>query len=134
MEPALIDTDIVSYFLKGNEKVVTKFQEYLKSFDSINLSIITYYEVVSGLTFKNASKQLEVFEEFCSTAKVLNLTKESIRKSAEIYSVQRFKGEPIDDIDILIAGIALSLDLTLVTNNTKHFGRIDELKLENWNE
>lgn len=99
MKPALIDTDIVSYFLKGNEKVFIKFQEYLKHFDSINISIITYYEIMSGLTFKNASKQLDIFENFCSTALILNITKDSIKRSAEIYSNQRIKGIAIDDID-----------------------------------
>lgn len=134
MKPALIDTDIVSYFLKGNEKVFIKFQEYLKHFDSINISIITYYEIISGLTFKNASKQLEIFENFCSTASILNITKDSIKSSAEIYSNQRIKGEAIDDIDILIAGVALSNNLVLVTNNIRHFGKIGELQIENWNE
>lgn len=134
MKAALIDTDIVSYFLKGNEKVFLKFQEYLKHFDNINLSIITYYEIVSGLTFKNATKQLEIFENFCSTSTVINMTKNSVEKSAEIYSKQRIKGEAIDDIDILIAGIALSNNLILVTNNKRHFGKINELIIENWSE
>lgn len=134
MNPALIDTDIVSYFLKGNEKVFIKFQEYLKHFSTINISIITYYEIISGLTFKNATKQLDIFENFCSTASILNITKDSIKKSAEIYSKQRVKGEAVDDIDILIAGIALSNNLVLVTNNIKHFGKIVELQTENWNE
>jgi len=64
MKAALIDTDIVSYFLKGNVKVYIKFQEYLEHFDNINISIITYYEILSGLTFKNATKLLEIFENF----------------------------------------------------------------------
>ena len=134
MKPALIDTDILSYFLKGNEKVFINFQEYLKHFDNINISIITYYEIISGLTFKKATKQLDIFENFCSTAFILNITKDSIKKSAEIYSNQRIKGEAIDDIDILIAGIALSNNLILVTNNIRHFGKIKELQIENWNE
>jgi tRNA(fMet)-specific endonuclease VapC len=134
MTPALIDTDIVSYFLKGNEKVFRRFNEYLETFDTINISIITYYEIRSGLTFKGASKQLDIFEEFCSSASVINLSKESVRKSAEIYAAQRLKGAAIDDIDILIAGIAVSNNYTLITNNTRHFGRIEGLKTENWNE
>ncbi|WP_162419612.1 type II toxin-antitoxin system VapC family toxin [Cyclobacterium roseum] len=134
MKPALIDTDIVSYFLKGNDKVYLKFQEYLKQFESINISIITYYEIVSGLTFKNATKQLLIFEKFCSNATLLHLTKDSIRKSAVIYSEQRVKGETIDDIDILIAGIAISNKLNLVTSNIRHFGKIEGLSVENWND
>lgn len=134
MKPVLIDTDILSYFLKGHEKVFLRFQEYLKDFDRINFSIITYYEIVSGLTFKNAEKQLQIFEEFCSTATILNLSKASIQTSAEIYANQRSKEEAVDDIDILIAGIAISNNLTLITNNTKHFGKIEGLEVDNWNE
>jgi len=132
MKQVLIDTDIISYFLKGNEKVFLKIQEYLKDFDRINISIITYYEIVSGLTFKNAEKQLQIFEEFCSTSTIIYLSINSIKMSAEIYANQRKKWEAVDDIDILIAGIAISNDLVLVTNNTKHFGKIEGLDIDNW--
>lgn len=99
MKPVLVDTDILSYFLKGNEKVFLRFQEYLKDFDHINISIITYYEIASGLTFKSAEKQLRIFEEFCSSSAIINLSKDSIKMSAEIYANQRKKGEAVDDID-----------------------------------
>jgi tRNA(fMet)-specific endonuclease VapC len=42
------------------------------------------------------------------------------------------RGEPIGTFDTLIAAHALSCDLTLVTNNTKHFQRVAGLKLANW--
>ncbi|SEJ50440.1 tRNA(fMet)-specific endonuclease VapC [Cyclobacterium xiamenense] len=125
--------NIVSYFLKGNDNVNLMFQQYLRQFENIHISIITYYEIVSGLTFKDAKKQLLIFEHFCSTTTLLYLTKDSIRRSAAIYSKQRAKGETIDDIDILIAGIAISNNLCLVTNNVRHFGKIEGLVVENWN-
>ena len=134
MNPSLIDTDIISYFLKGNEKVFLKFKEYLLQHNSINISVITYYEIMSGLTFINATKQIEIFENFCNTASILNLTKDSVINSAKIYSKQRSKGKAIDDIDIIIAGIALSNNLILVTNNIRHFEKVEGLKIENWNE
>lgn len=49
MQEALIDTDILSYYFKGQKNVQNSFIRYLRSFDRFNLSIITYYEVVSGL-------------------------------------------------------------------------------------
>lgn len=134
MNPALIDTDIVSYFLKGNQKVYIKFQEYLQNYDRIAISIITYYEIKSGLTFKTAGKQLEIFERFCKEVNVLNLTEESINYSAQLYAVQRNSGKAIDDIDLLIAGIALANGLVLVTNNVSHFSKIERLIIENWSE
>jgi len=134
VKPALIDTDIVSYFLRGNEKVFIKFQNYLQFQDRISISMITYYEISSGLTFKNAGKQLEVFERFCEGVEILNLTKQSIDYSAKIYAEQRNTGKVVDDIDLLIAGIALSNGMVLVTNNVKHFGKIGGITIENWAE
>jgi predicted nucleic acid-binding protein len=43
-----------------------------------------------------------------------------------------FKGTPLDDFDLIIAASALTSNLTLVTNNQKHFSRIEGLKLDNW--
>jgi predicted nucleic acid-binding protein len=75
---------------------------------------------------------LEAFLEFCKLASIIPLTKESSNKSAEIYAALKQKGEIIDDIDILIAGICLENGFTLVTNNTKHFSRINKLETANW--
>ena len=87
---------------------------------------------MSGLLFKNALKQLEIFNDFVSENIVIAATEESCKISSEIYSNLRNRGELIDDIDLLIAGIAIENEMTLVTNNTNHFGRIYGLNLENW--
>jgi tRNA(fMet)-specific endonuclease VapC len=42
------------------------------------------------------------------------------------------EGTPIGVLDTLVAAQALSLGLTVVTNNTRHFGRVPGLKFENW--
>ena len=42
------------------------------------------------------------------------------------------QGTPIGPLDTMIAGHAKSLDYVLVTNNTKGFSRVQDLKLENW--
>ncbi len=132
MNRALIDTDILSYFLKGDIDVIKKFEKYLDCFDILEISIITYYEIVSGLHSKNAFKQLNIFEEFVSENLVLPLTEESAKLSAEIYADLRKSGNIVDDIDLLIAGIAMENEMTLVTNNDNHFERIPGLKTENW--
>jgi tRNA(fMet)-specific endonuclease VapC len=49
MKPALIDTKILSFFFRNHSLVVECFQAYLKEHNKINISIITYYEIVSGL-------------------------------------------------------------------------------------
>jgi tRNA(fMet)-specific endonuclease VapC len=132
MNRVLIDTDILSYFLKGDKIVVEKVVNYLESFEILEISLISYYEIVSGLLAKNALKQLKVFEEFVNENLVIPLTEKSCMISAELYSTLKLKGEIIDDIDLLIAGIAIENEMILVTNNTKHFERIPGLIIENW--
>ena len=132
MDKVIIDTDILSYFLKGEPNVVKNFKNYLKENDSMNFSIITYYEIISGLLFKNAHKQLEIFEQFTLSNNIIFLTEKSCRISGELYSKLRQQGSAIDDIDLLIAGVAIENDFVLITNNVQHFKRIPGLKIENW--
>ena len=132
MNRALIDTDILSYYFKGDSMVVENFKKYLTEYDIIEISLITYYEITSGLLHKNAHKQLEIFKDFVTHNLVIALTEESCRISSELYTKLRINGELIDDIDLLIAGVAIENEMTLVTNNESHFGRIPGLKIENW--
>jgi tRNA(fMet)-specific endonuclease VapC len=132
MKRVLIDTDILSYYFKGNPIVIKRFESYLDFFDSIEISLITYYEISSGLLAKNATNQLQIFERFVDENKVIPLTEKSSKISAELYATLRQSGNIVDDIDLLIAGVAIENELVLVTNNEKHFGRIPILKTENW--
>lgn len=132
MTEALVDTDILSFYFKGDEKVVERFTTYLKEFDQITISIITYYKIIAGLKFKKAEKQLRDFEDFVDNNTILHISEDSVKLSAEIYADLRHKGITIGTSDILIAGIALHNGLTLVTNNMKHFEAISGLLLANW--
>jgi len=132
MKPALVDTDILSEFLRGTEIVVDNAKKYLENYDSINFSIITYYEILNGLLYKDARKQLKRFSDFAELNKILPLTLSATRQAAEIYANLRKKGQPIGHTDCLIAGIALTNNLQLVTNNIDHFKRIKGLEIVNW--
>lgn len=132
MKPSMLDTDILSEFLRGNPKVIFRVDEYLKEFGFISLSIITYYEILNGLLYKDARKQLTRFEEFIALNKVVPLTLRMAKAAAFIQADLRRKGTEIGHTDILIAGIAISSELQLVTNNTGHFKRIRGLELANW--
>ena len=100
----MLDTDILSEFLRGNEKVVNNVDEYLKQFGFISLSIITYYEILNGLLYKDAKKQLKKFENFVALNNVLLLTLKSTKLSANIQADLRKKGREIGHTDTLIAG------------------------------
>ena len=132
MKPSMLDTDILSEFLRGHSKVIAKVDEHLKEYGYINLSIITYYEILNGLLYKDARKQLAKFEEFVELNKVIPLTLRMAKTAAVIQADLRKKGTEIGHTDTLIAGIAMTSELQLVTNNTDHFKRIKGLDIANW--
>lgn len=132
MKPSMLDTDILSEFLRGNPKVIARMDEHLKEYGFISLSIITYYEILNGLLYKDARKQLTKFEEFVELNKVIPLTLRMAKSAAIIQAALRKKGTEIGHTDTLIAGIALTSELQLVTNNTDHFKRIKGLDIANW--
>ncbi|MEZ5045022.1 MAG: type II toxin-antitoxin system VapC family toxin [Saprospiraceae bacterium] len=133
MKESLIDTDILSYFLKGDESVARKFIEYYREYHYINISIISHFEIIRGLEYKQASKQLAEFSEFVDkNCEVINLSELSISHSARIYGDLRRTGKEVGSLDLLIAGIALERDLELITNNEKHYRDIKGLKMDNW--
>lgn len=117
MKPTLVDTDILSMYFRGNETVKTNFEKYIDRYEKVNLSIMTYYEIVSGLKHRDARKQLDSFFGFTVQNTILSLTEQSVTTSAEMYAELRKKGQPVDDIDLLIA---VSTDLVLATNNESH--------------
>ncbi|MEX2231177.1 MAG: type II toxin-antitoxin system VapC family toxin [Cyclobacteriaceae bacterium] len=132
MTEALVDTDILSFYFKGDSKVVERFGQYLKEFDLINISIITYYEILGGLKFKRAEKQIGDFEDFITNNNIIHISEDSAKISGDIYASLRQRGITIGTSDILIAGIAMENGLTLVTNNEKHYEPIQGLAIENW--
>jgi tRNA(fMet)-specific endonuclease VapC len=112
--------------------VVEKLDKYLQEFGFVNISVVTYYEVLNGLYFKDAKSQLARFERFVELNQVLPLTDEIAKKAAEIYASLRKKGMTVGHNDMMIAGTAIVNNMTLVTNNTKHYEKIDDLEIDNW--
>ena len=56
--------------------------------------------------------------------------------SLDIYAKEKVRlrkaGQPVDDFDLLIGATAISNDLTLVTNNVDHLGRMEGINIEDW--
>lgn len=113
MKPSMLDTDVLSEFLRGNQNVIAKVDEHLQEYGFINLSIITYYEILNGLLYKDARKQLTRFEAFIALNKVIPLTLRTAKTAAVIQANLRKKGSEIEHTDTLIAGIAIATDLNL---------------------
>ncbi len=128
----VLDTDTLTAFFREDAAVVRQATAYLKHYDKLTISIVTYYEVLRGLSYVNATRQLKVLEEFIETNEVLALDMASIRCSADVYKQLRRHGELIGEADMLIAGIAIANGYTLATNNTRHFSRVQGLGIVNW--
>lgn len=94
MKTALVDTNILSLFFRGNPQVVEQFKTYLSHHDVIILSIITYYEIVSGLKHRDAHKQLGLFLDFAAQNAVLPLTQGVADAAAKYMLVCARRGNP----------------------------------------
>ena len=132
LPPVLLDTDTLSALLRNKPVVLTRARAYLAVHRQFTLSLITRYEILRGLKTTNATKQAQIFEQFCARNILLPLTDAVILQAAEIYADLHKRGALIGDADILIAASALVNGLGVATNNERHFQRINSLHVENW--
>ena len=134
MNELLLDTDMLSLFLRNQPKVMSAANDYLKFHPGFTFSVVTHFEVLRGLKVKGAQIQIEKFSLICAKSKELNLTARVIERASEIYADLYKKGELIGDADILIGATALEAGLAIATNNESHFNRISGLQVLNWNK
>ena len=130
----MLDTNICIYAIKHKpEKVFYKLQEVDP--EDVCVSSVTYAELVHGVE-KSAAVEKNRLALFMLLANIEIKNFDTV--AADCYGKIRAdlekKGTPIGPLDMMIAGHAQSLDLTIVTNNVKEFARVDNLKIENWTE
>ena len=128
----LLDTDTLSIFMRRPASLRAKARPYLAEHGQFTFSLITKYEILRGLKAKKAQRQLERFEERCLRSIILPIGDDVIERASDIYADLKRRGELIGDADILIAACALVNGMGVVTNNERHFKRIDGLTVENW--
>lgn len=131
----LIDTDILSYILKKKQNVYDYAYNYFQKHKNFTISCITYYECLRGYKAVNALKRLDVFHELMNVTSILYLDQIILEKAGDIYSCFKQTGKIPGEFDIIIGATAISKNLTLVTNNQKHYRPMEEyfgLKLDNW--
>ncbi len=94
-ERVLLDTDTVSYIMRRDPTVMARAREYRQAGQRYALSIVTRYEVLSGLMWRGAARQLERFDRFCNLSDVLPLSEDVVVRAAQIYAKLRSRGEPL---------------------------------------
>ena len=126
----LLDTDICSYFSQGRVSLVKKVQS-IKSLECF-ISSITAYELQKGIQIKGPGVWSNDLQAFLDLSLVVPFGSEAARAAANVTASLKKQGKPSGLADELIAGHAISLGMTLVTNNAKHYEGIPGLKIENW--
>lgn len=124
----LIDTDWIIYHLNGVEAITKKLKKYTAS--GICTSIISVAELYEGIYgSKDYDESLDTLETFLEGITVLLMDHEICKIFGRERNKLRKQGNIIGDFDLLIASICLRYDLILLTNNKKHFEKIDFLKI-----
>ena len=127
-----LDSNIISFYLKGNTAVIENIEKAIVEDQKIVIAPISYYEVKRGLLLINASKQLSKLEILCQLFPVGKLDDYLLEDAIKLYVEERKAKRNTEDADIFIAVFCLRNNYTLVTDNTKHFQNINGLKIENW--
>jgi len=126
----LIDTIICIYYIKGRYKLDEKFERV--GSDALFVSEITLAELKFGVENSTTpAKNKKVLEDFLSGVQVLPIY-DSLDAYAQEKARLRKQGTPLDDFDLLIGASAVANNLVLVTNNVKHFERMEGITIENW--
>jgi tRNA(fMet)-specific endonuclease VapC len=130
----MFDTDISSYIMKrSNAAVMLKLQSVEVA--EVCVSAITKCELMYGVEVSPQRQRDEAaLSAFLRHVQVLDFSAGAALDYAGIRADLKQRGALIGGNDLLIAAHALSLGLTLVTNNTAEFGRVKGLKVENWTE
>ena len=127
----LIDTDIIIFALRKDKSVLIKFEENKNI--PISISMITYAELIFGAKrSQNEQQNMIKVRHIRDLYPIEELNEGVMEVFADIKAKMFNNGIRIEDMDLLIAATAIYNDLTLVTNNVKHFEKIPYLKLENW--
>lgn len=127
----LIDTNIIIYSMKGHEKVKENFiaNEAIPKY----ISIISYGELLYGAKkSKQAERNTAAVYRIRDLFPIVPIDLPIIEIFSELKLKYDKQGIVIDNFDLLIASTALTYNHILITNNEKHFNKIEELKIENW--
>lgn len=130
----MLDTNILIYYLKNKPLNVVQRVNQLPASDELCMSFVSYAELLKGAY--DSQRQEKVLQQLAKLIRIIPVVYNNQPIMCEHYAkhATRLKraGTIIGNNDLWIASHALALECILVTNNTKEFQRITELKLQNW--
>lgn len=119
----IIDTDVLIWYMRGDEKAY----EIIETQNSFFISVVTYIELVQGMRNKQELNELRKSLRNWN-AKILYINEE-ISAKAMFYIERHYLSHSLQLADALICSTALVNGLPLLTVNTKHYNVIKELEL-----
>lgn len=124
----LIDTDWIIHYLLGAKPVREKLRQLRP--EGLAVSVISLAEVYEGVFYsRDPEASRRGFAEFLENVSVIGVDEDVCEVFAKERGRLRKQGNLIGDFDLLIASTCLFHEVTLLTNNVRHFERIDGLKL-----
>jgi len=127
----LLDTDTIIYNLKGNRAVQENLRRHF--YDPLRISVITLMELYYGAyKSEKTTSNLAKIKTLENALEVISVGTESVEIFGMLKASLEKAGNPLDDFDLILASCAMAHNLTLVTNNEKHFKRIEGLRTANW--
>ena len=126
-----LDTNTLICYFKGMGRVAACLQSH-KPFE-LAIPIAVLYEIETGLAKStNPAKRRKQLDAMLAIVKVLPFDRAAVRESATLRATLEARGQPLGAMDYLIAGISLANHATLVTHNTREFGRVAKLQIVDW--
>ena len=126
-----LDTNSVIHFFKGRGRVAERLAATPPA--EVRLPSVVLYELEVGIAGSTSPvRRRAQLSELLSVVDLLPFGAGEARKAAAIRARLERAGTPIGPLDTLIAGTAVAHGATLVTHNTKEFGRVEGLDLIDW--
>jgi len=127
----ILDTDTLIFFFKGMGNVSTRL--FKTPPKDIGIPSIVVYELNVGIEKSTSpEKRKQQLATLVTAVSILPFGLYEAGSASQIRVDLEKRGLPIGPYDVLIAATALANNATLVTHNAKEFGRIKELKIEDW--
>ena len=131
----VLDTAYLIDFFKGKKETLGAFQ--IKEIDALNIAldfesdiattVVTFHEIMSGVKHKKVKKEERYFRRFFTETPVLDFDFKAAEKSSEIMADLLNIGRPVNPLDVLIAGIAVTNGADKIATTDKRFDEISKV-------
>jgi tRNA(fMet)-specific endonuclease VapC len=127
----MLDTNICIYAIKHRPpEVVAALRQH--EAEGLGVSSITVAELEFGVAKSGSARNIAALQQFLEPLEIADFDRAAAHAYGRLRAQLEAAGTPIGPLDTQIAAQALSLGVTLVSNNVREFERVPDLALANW--